>query len=91
MNLANAAKRGGMLLLAAQLHAAPAPVEPFLDCIDASPEGPVAVFGYRNPNPFPVSLPLSEANRFTPERAYRGQPLTFVERANVQSAVRVPL
>jgi len=53
-------------------------VRPFVTCIDR--QGPrqwTARFGYVNPNPFPVVIPIGLDNRFLPNPRDRGQPTVF--------------
>ena len=61
------------------LKAATAAVTPKLECVvfrNAAPD--VAVWGYSNPNSFPVTIPLgSAANGFDPAPLDRGQPVVF--------------
>ena len=56
----------------------PKPVTPVLECVvfaDGVPDQ--AVWGYLNPNAFPVEIPLGPTNAFSPAPANRGQPAVF--------------
>ncbi len=44
------------------------------DCINGSASGLVATFGYTNPNPFDVIIPVGALNNFSPVPADRSQP-----------------
>lgn len=53
-------------------------VRPILECVEyLGPEQYVAHFGYLNPNPFPVEVPIGGDNKFTPAPQDRGQPTVF--------------
>ena len=55
-------------------------IVPVLECVRFNPAGPdVAVWGYDNPNDFPVDLAVGEdaRNVFVPAPADRGQMVTF--------------
>ena len=55
-------------------------IVPVLECVRFNPAGPdVAVWGYDNPNDFPVDLTVGEdaRNVFVPAPADRGQMVTF--------------
>jgi hypothetical protein len=49
-------------------------VEPIAECIDSSPEGLKVTFSYRNPNDFPLTVPVGSLNFFAPAPLDRGQP-----------------
>jgi hypothetical protein len=53
-------------------------ITPVLGCVVFRNSAPdVAVWGYANPNSFPVSIPIGATNGFAPAPANRGQPLVF--------------
>ena len=58
---------------------APAPrVQPFVQCVETLSNGTrTAYFGYDNPGPASVSIPVGASNAFSPEPADRGQPEQF--------------
>jgi Domain of unknown function DUF11 len=56
----------------------PKPVTPVLECVVFANGVPDrAVWGYLNPNAFPVEIPLGPTNAFSPAPANRGQPVLF--------------
>src|SRR4029079_16897103 len=53
-------------------------ISPVLECVVFRNGAPnLAVWGYSNPNSFPVAIPIGVANSFAPEPANRGQPVVF--------------
>jgi hypothetical protein len=57
----------------------PANITPILECVTDNGNGSyTAFFGYDNPNAFPVNIPISGQNGFTPPPQDRGQPTTFI-------------
>jgi uncharacterized repeat protein (TIGR01451 family) len=53
-------------------------ITPELECVVSRAGQPnLAVWGYSNPNAFPVSVPVGETNGFSPAPANRGQPIVF--------------
>ncbi len=53
-------------------------ITPELECVVSRAGQPnLAVWGYSNPNAFPVSVPVGETNGFSPTPADRGQPIVF--------------
>lgn len=54
------------------------PLSPILECVDDNGDGTYSAhFGYWNPNPSPVIIPVGPGNKFTPLPEDRGQPTTF--------------
>jgi hypothetical protein len=53
-------------------------VFPILECVEYSGGGSyIAYFGYENPNPYSVQIPIGCNNYFSPAPTNRGQPTTF--------------
>ena len=53
-------------------------ISPVLECVVFQSGAPnVAVWGYSNPNSFPVTIPIGATNGFAPAPQNRGQPLVF--------------
>ena len=53
-------------------------ITPELECVVSRAGAPtLAVWGYSNPNAFPVTVPVGETNGFSPAPANRGQPIVF--------------
>ena len=53
-------------------------LSPVLECVVFRSGAPsAAVWGYSNPNSFPVTVPVGATNGFAPAPANRGQPLVF--------------
>ena len=66
-------------------------VVPTFECIERGSDGSFVVrFGYHNPNPFVVEIPVGSANQFLPWPADRGQPVAFAP-GKVHDAFRVKL
>lgn len=60
--------------------AAPAlqPVSPSLSCVRDNGDGTyTAVWGYNNPNPVTVNIPIGGKNHFVPDPQAQGQPTSF--------------
>jgi hypothetical protein len=56
----------------------PADILPILECVNNNGGGSyTALFGYDNPNGFPVNIPINAQNGFTPPPQDRGQPTAF--------------
>lgn len=69
-------------------------VSPVLECVVVRVDGTLrARFGYQNPNPAPVRIPIGPRNRFTPAPESRAQPTVFAtgRQANVFEADLLPL
>ena len=82
-----------VLMIPGLAGAQPAPVRPILECV--TQEGPsqyTAVYGYKNENAFPITIPVGSSNEFTPTPRDRGQTTVFQPgRAPYdQGALRVP-
>lgn len=55
------------------------PIVPRGDCVSINADGSLSGhFGYRNMNPFPISIPVGSNNGFTPGAVDRGQPTLFI-------------
>jgi uncharacterized protein DUF11/prealbumin domain-containing protein len=53
-------------------------ITPTLECVVTQGGAPVtAVWGYSNPNSFPVRIPIGATNGFAPAPVNRGQPIVF--------------
>jgi uncharacterized repeat protein (TIGR01451 family) len=53
-------------------------ITPELECVVSRAGQPnLAIWGYSNPNAFPVTVPPGETNGFSPAPANRGQPIVF--------------
>ena len=52
-------------------------VRPILECVAPYGSDDMAYFGYENPNPQPVTIPVGAENYFAPGAADRGQPTVF--------------
>jgi hypothetical protein len=54
------------------------PIIPISECAITEADGTMtAYFGYENPNPVAITLPIGEQNQFAPAPAERGQPAVF--------------
>ena len=53
------------------------PIRPIVECVRHENEGVVVSFGYENPNPFALTIPIGDQNRFD-GTADRGQPSVFL-------------
>lgn len=63
-----------------------APVRPVLEVVHANGDGSyTAEFGYRNDNPFAVTIPVGSDNRFSPSPADRGQDTVFAPGRQVRT------
>jgi len=52
-----------------------ADVQPYLQCVSPGPNGTkTAHFGYSNPNPFTVGIPIGQQNDVSPGQTDQGQP-----------------
>ena len=71
--------RGDAILCAiTNTHKAVNTLSPVLECVVFQGGAPsVAVWGYTNPNSFPVTVPIGATNGFSPAPQNRGQPLVF--------------
>ncbi len=57
----------------------PVNIQPVLECVTNNGGGSyTAHFGYNNPNTYPVNIPISGQNGFTPPPQDRGQPTAFL-------------
>ena len=57
----------------------PLAVTPIIECVSNNRNGSfIAVFGYFNPNPTAVTIPIGNSNGFTPSPQDRLQPITFL-------------
>jgi uncharacterized repeat protein (TIGR01451 family) len=66
-------------------------ITPALQCVVRLSGGAfTARFGYNNPNPVPITIPIGGDNRFTPSPQDRGQPSTFLpgQQSNVFSVTQ---
>lgn len=66
----------------------PLPVQPVVKCVDDNGSSFTAVFGYSNPNPDAVTVPVGSGNAFSPGAEDRGQPSIF-QPGTVESAATV--
>ncbi len=54
-------------------------ISPVLECVYDNGDGTyIAYFGYLNPNPYVVTIPVGSANKFTPNPQDRGQVTVFL-------------
>ncbi len=57
----------------------PAPISPVVECITDNGDGSfTARFGYNNPNPTTITIPVGENNKFVPTKVGLSQPTTFL-------------
>jgi len=57
-------------------------LEPIAECINGTPQGVTATFGYKNPNDFALTVPVGALNFFSPAPTNRGQPTQLLAGLN---------